>query len=70
MQDRGLGVYSNKTLKEIEQRYSNIEREIFGVVFGYELFHHNVYGRHVIVYTDDKLLKNIMIKTLSTHQYD
>ena len=57
--------YASKSLSHTEANYSNIEREMLGVVFGLERFHHYVYGRHIILQTDHKPLESISKKTLS-----
>ena len=71
---RGLGTallqandpiaFANKSLTETESRYSNIEREMLGIMFGLERFHQCVYGRHVEVHTDHKPLESIYTKHL------
>ena len=72
---RGLGAallqegapiaFASKSLTETESRYSNIEREMLGIVFGLERFHQYVYGRHVCVETDHKPLEAISNKHLA-----
>ncbi|XP_064629350.1 uncharacterized protein K02A2.6-like [Lineus longissimus] len=54
MQDEKPVCYASRTLSETEQNYSNIERELLGVVWSLERFNHYVYGKHVIVQTDHK----------------
>ena len=71
---RGLGVamlqdgrpvaFASKALTETERRYSNIEREMLGIVFGLERFHHYVFGRLVTIETDHKPLESISQKNL------
>ena len=36
--------YASRVLKDAETRYSQIEREMFAVVWGVEHFHLHVYG--------------------------
>ena len=72
---RGLGAallqdgrpieYASKSLSSTEQNYSNIEREMLGVVFGLERFHYYAYGRKVIVETDHKPLESIFKKNIN-----
>ena len=38
-------VYASRALTETEKRYSNIERELLGVVFGLERLHHYTFGK-------------------------
>ena len=45
-------VYASRTLTETECRYSNIERELLGVVFGLERLHHYTFGKPITVETD------------------
>ena len=56
--------FASKSQTETESRYSNIEREIVGIVFGLERFHQYVYGRHLEVHTDNKPLESIYTKHL------
>ena len=51
--------FASKSLTETESRYSNIEREMFGIMFGLERFQQYVYGRHVEVHTDHKPSESI-----------
>ena len=55
-----------KSLTETESCYSNIERELLGIVFGFERFHQYVYGRHMEVHTDHKPLESIYTKHIFT----
>ena len=49
--------FVSKTLTPVESRYANIECECLSVVFGLEKFHTYIYGNHVTVYNDHKLLE-------------
>ena len=53
----------SRTLTEVESRYSQLEREMLGVVFGLTRFRQYVLGRHVEVYTDHKPLLPIVQKS-------
>ena len=64
LQDGGPIAFASKSLTETESRYTNIEREMLGIVFGLERFHQYVYGRHVDVHTDHKPLEAISGKHL------
>ena len=66
LQENGPVEYRSKLLMETEQRYSNIEREILGVVCGLEKFHYYIYDRHVVIETDHKPLETIFKKHLSS----
>jgi len=56
--------FASKALTETEYRYSNIEREMLGIVFGLKRFSHHVFGRNVLVETDHKPLESIVQKNL------
>ena len=64
LQDKGPVEYASKSLTGTESRYSNIEREMLGILFGLERFHFYAYGRHVVVETDHKPLVTIFHKNL------
>ena len=48
-------IYVSRTLTPAEEHYSNIERELLGVVFAMERLHNYVYGEPVRVQTDHTL---------------
>ena len=56
MQDKGQGLqpiaFASKKLNSAEQKYSTIEQECYGVVFGIRKFYPYLYGRNFIVETD------------------
>ena len=54
IQDGKPVTYASRTLTEAESNYSNIERELLGVVWSLERLNHYVYGKHVVVQTDHK----------------
>ena len=54
LQDGKPVCYASKALAEIEQRYSNIEREALGVIWGLERFHYFIYGKSCTIHTDHK----------------
>ena len=58
--------YASKGLTEVEQRYSNIEREVLGVVWGLERFHYFMYGKKCSVHTYHNPLEAIFKKKLSS----
>ena len=66
LQANGPIAFASKSLTETESRYSSIEREILGIVFGHERFHQYVYGWHVEVHTDHKPLESIYTKHVSS----
>ena len=52
--------YESKSLSPMEEDYAQIEKEIYAIVLGTERFHQYIYGRHVEMSTDHKLLEAIM----------
>jgi hypothetical protein len=65
LQDGRPVQYISRTLTPTEQNYSNIERELLGVVFGLERLHNFVYGAPIIVETDHKPLESLINKNVS-----
>ena len=59
-------IYVSRTLTPAEERYSNIERELLGVVFAMERLHNYVFGEPVRVQTDHKPLEMIWKKSIAT----
>ena len=59
-------VYASRTLTDTEHRYSNIERELLGVVFGLKRLHHYTFGKPITVETDHQPLTSIWKKTIAT----
>ena len=56
--------YASKTLTTTESNYSNIEREMLGVVFSILHFKHFTFGRHVHIITNHKPLITLFKKNL------
>ena len=54
MQGGQLVLYASRALTETKKRYSQIEKEMWSVVFGLTRFHTYTYGRNVTVYNDHK----------------
>ena len=50
-------VFTSKTLIDIKTCYMNIDRESLSVCFNLEKFHIYLYGKHVIIQNDHKLLE-------------
>ena len=71
---KGLGVvllqeskpvmYVSRALMEMEQRYSNIERELLAIVFAFERLNHYPFGRTVTVQSDHQPLQSIWKKSI------
>ena len=57
--------FVSKSLTGAEQRYSNIECEVLGILHGLEKFHHYCFGREVLVITDHKPLVSIFKKDVA-----
>ena len=56
--------YASKTLSSTESNYSNIERELLGVLFAITHFKHFTYGHTICVITDHKPLVSLLKKSL------
>ena len=56
--------FASKTLTDAESCYANIEIECLSVCFGLEKFHTYIYGRHVLVKNEHKLLEMIQQKPI------
>lgn len=56
--------YASKALTDTQQRWAQIEKELYSVVFGCEKFHEYVYGRKIHVQNDHKPLEPIIRKDL------
>ena len=54
LQDDKPVCFASKSLTDTESRYSNIEREMLGVVFALTKFHQYTYGRPVKIISDHK----------------
>ena len=57
--------YASKTLTTTESNYSNIEREMLGMVFSVLHFKHFTYGQQVTVITDHKPLITLFKKNFA-----
>ena len=56
--------FASKMLPDVKTCYVNIERECLSVCFSLEKFHTYIYGRHVMVENDHKLLEMIQHKPI------
>ena len=57
--DTQIIAYVSRSLTKVESRYSQIEREALGIVYGIEHFHLYLYGHDFRVITDHKPLETI-----------
>ena len=60
--DSRVIAYASRALTEVEQKYSQTEREALDIVFGCEHFRLYLYGIHFTLYTDHKPLEMIFGK--------
>ena len=58
-QEGKIIAYSSRALTDVEQRYSQTDREMLAVVFGVEHFHLYLYGSNFTVCTDHEPLLGI-----------
>jgi transposase InsO family protein len=65
LQDGQPVMYASCSLLPAEERYSNIERELLGVVFGLERMHNLIFGAKIEVQTDQQPLVSIFTKQIS-----
>ncbi|KAK2710644.1 hypothetical protein QYM36_011985 [Artemia franciscana] len=52
--------YASRSLSKTEQKYSQLEKKLYAIVFGCKHFHHYLYGQHVKVPTDHCPLKMVV----------
>ena len=62
MQDGRPIAFASKSLTPSEQNYTQIEKEMYGTLFGCKHFHQYLYGREVKVETDHRPLVQIVKK--------
>ena len=65
IQDEGPVAYASKATNETQQRWAQIEKELFAVLFACKRFHQYVYGKPVTVESDHRPLEFIFRKPLS-----
>lgn len=57
--------YASRSLTASERNYAQIEKEMLGIIFGLERFHHYTYGRLVNVQTDHAPLVSVSKKDVA-----
>ena len=65
LQDGQPVIYASQTQMETEQQYSNIDRELLGVVFALKRLNHYTYGFTITVQSDHEPLMSIWKKTIA-----
>ena len=48
--------YASHSLSTLKQKYSQLDKEALAILFGVSKFHHSLYGRHFVIYSDHKPL--------------
>lgn len=51
--------FASQTLNKTQQRYSQIDKEAYAVIFGIRKFHQYLYGRKFILITDNRAISQI-----------
>ena len=51
--------YTSRSLSTVERKYLQMDKEALTILFGISEFHHYLYGRHFIIYSDHKPLMYI-----------
>ena len=59
-------LHSSKSLTSAEHRYSNIERDMLGILHGLEKNHHYCFTREIGIITDHKPMVAIFKKDIAT----
>ena len=57
-------MYVSRALTEMEQRYSNIERELLAIVFALKRLNHYTFGRTITIQSDHQPLQSIWKKSI------
>ena len=65
IQDEGPVAYASKAMNETQQRWAQIEKELFAVLFACKRFQQYVYGKPVTVESDHGPLEFVFRKPLS-----
>ncbi|KAK2725150.1 hypothetical protein QYM36_001561 [Artemia franciscana] len=60
IQNENIISFSSRSLNTTEQKYSQIEKELYAIVFGIRHFHQYLYGHSFVVVTDHKPLATLI----------
>ncbi|KAK2727616.1 hypothetical protein QYM36_008187 [Artemia franciscana] len=60
IQNENIISFSSRSLNTTEQKYSQIEKELYAIVFGIRHFHQYLYGHSFVVVTDHKTLETLI----------
>ena len=63
--DHATVAFASRSLSDTEKRYSQIEKELLGIVFACTHFHQYICGRKITVTTDHKPLEAILSKPIN-----
>lgn len=55
--------FASQTLNKVQQRYSQIDKEAYAVIFGVKKFYQYLYGKKFILVTDNKAIAQIFSPT-------
>ena len=66
IQDSRPVVYASRALTDINQRYSNIKKELLSMAFALKRLHHYTYGQTITVETDHEPLTTTWKKSIAS----
>lgn len=52
--------FASQTLTTVQQKYAQMDKEAYSIIFGIKRFYYYLYGRKFILYTDNKPLLHIL----------
>ncbi|KAK2701516.1 hypothetical protein QYM36_019838, partial [Artemia franciscana] len=64
IQNENIISFSSRSLNTTEQKYSQIEKELYAIVFGIRHFHQYLYGHSFVVVTDHKPLETLINRSM------
>ena len=64
LQDGNSIAFASRTMKDAEQNYAQIEKELLTIVLACSKFHQYIYGKHICIETDHQPLVTILKKPL------